>query len=385
VITEIYLQHFKCFEEIRLELAPLTALTGWNSSGKSTIIQGLVLLDQTMTEMASSRKLKLNGRQISLGAFNDLQNQISGRGEVKVSISVAEKKYIWHITRDDKALHLPDIKEMRVVTSGVENVSIGQEKLFRLLPDTENVDADRKALSGLVYLSADRVAAREAYAGFRDSYDDSDADKPIVGSRGEYALALLSERQRDPVSGRLIIAPDAPTTVLGQAEAWLAKLFRDAGIALRPVEGTNLVSMGVRSSKNTNYLRPQNVGYGLTQALPIVVMGLCAKPGHTLLIENPEVHLHPSAQSGMGAFLARVAASGVQVILESHSDHILNGVRRAVKEEILSSDQTAVYFFGGASAGAVEQIRISKEGKLSAWPPGFFDQSDEDLAFITGM
>jgi predicted ATPase len=132
------------------------------------------------------------------------------------------------------------------------------------------------------------------------------------------------------------------------------------------------------------------VGFGLTHILPIVTAALIARPSQVLLIENPEVHLHPAGQSQMGEFLARVAATGVQIILETHSDHVLNGLRRAVRNKAMGPDDVAIYFFNErdrAKRGEVSQVvspAIDREGNLDHWPEGFFDQFDKDMDFFSG-
>ena len=111
-----------------------------------------------------------------------------------------------------------------------------------------------------------------------------------------------------------------------------------------------------------------------------------ANKGDLLLIENPEVHLHPAGQALMGQFLAEVAAAGVQVLVESHSDHILNGIRRAVKKGMLNVAKVSLHFFM-PRGGDVEQVTspiMDEKGTIDCWPDGFFDQFDKDLNYFAG-
>lgn len=129
------------------------------------------------------------------------------------------------------------------------------------------------------------------------------------------------------------------------------------------------------------------MGFGLTQVFPIIVAALSAKAGDILLVENPEVHLHPAGQALMGQFLSQVAGAGIQVIVETHSDHILNGVRRAVKSEGLPPNQVAIHFFRPRTLEGGAQVispQIDKTGNLDTWPDGFFDQFDKDMDFFAG-
>ena len=128
------------------------------------------------------------------------------------------------------------------------------------------------------------------------------------------------------------------------------------------------------------------MGFGLTQVLPIVVAALSADKGDLLLIENPEVHLHPAGQALMGQFLAEVAHAGVQVMVETHSDHILNGIRRAVRAQRLVPAQVALHFFRPRIAEVAQAIspQLDKFGNIDVWPEGFFDQFDRDMNHFAG-
>jgi len=147
------------------------------------------------------------------------------------------------------------------------------------------------------------------------------------------------------------------------------------------------VTLGLRTSDDTDFHRPIHVGFGLTQVFPILVAALSAAQGDILLIENPEVHLHPAGQALMGQFLADVARAGVQVILETHSDHVLNGIRRSVKAERLAAGQVAIHFFRLRSAAEETQVFspvLDDSGNIDAWPEGFFDQFDKDMNYFAG-
>lgn len=104
------------------------------------------------------------------------------------------------------------------------------------------------------------------------------------------------------------------------------------------------------------------------------------------MIENPEVHLHPKGQAMMGQFLAEAANAGVQVIVETHSDHVLNGVRRAVKSGGISAESVAIHFFRPRAEGEAQVISplIDQTGGIDYWPDGFFDQFDKDMNYFAG-
>ena len=138
---------------------------------------------------------------------------------------------------------------------------------------------------------------------------------------------------------------------------------------------------GLRSE----WTRAPNAGFGVSYALPVIVAALRAPVGGLLLVENPEAHLHPAGQSAIGGFLAQVAADGVQVFLETHSDHVLNGIRVSVAEgtAALDEEQAVIHFFrSGEDEAGAEAMAVRQSGQLTGWPAGFFDQAQVDLATL---
>jgi predicted ATPase len=155
---------------------------------------------------------------------------------------------------------------------------------------------------------------------------------------------------------------------------------------VQQVPNANAVTLGVRTSLETGFLRPVHCGFGITQVLPIIVAALSATKGSIFLIENPEVHLHPAGQALMGQFLADVSRSGVQVIVETHSDHILNGVRRSVRSERIPAEGVTIHFFRQRTPEAVQVLSptLDSSGSIDFWPQGFFDQFDKDVDYFAG-
>jgi predicted ATPase len=149
----------------------------------------------------------------------------------------------------------------------------------------------------------------------------------------------------------------------------------------------DLISMQfsfVVGSQVSNSYRSTHVGFGITYTLPIVVALLVSLPGALVLLENPEAHLHPSGQFQMGMLMARAAACGIQVVVETHSDHILNGVRIAVREGILDPEKLRIYFLGrqhqaGRLCSRVTSPQVDRDGRIDRWPDGFFDEWDKSL------
>ena len=129
---------------------------------------------------------------------------------------------------------------------------------------------------------------------------------------------------------------------------------------------------------------PVNVGFGFTYTLPVITAILSAKKGDLIIIENPESHLHPQGQAKLGELIARAANDGVQLIIESHSDHLFNGVRVAIKNGIVKTDDVSVFYFirdekSGEHITTIEQPVIESSGRISHKPKGFNDEYSKQL------
>jgi predicted ATPase len=376
MLNRLDLQYFKCFELLRLPLGPLTLLSGANGSGKSSVLQALVLLHQTMREHEWSTRLMLNCVALRLGTVADVVDKVHGRRSFELVLSDGEKDYLWTFSGDRSEM------SMAVDRVVVGDASVETPKMLRyLLPptDDENVTSLAQCLRSLTYLTAERVGPREVYP-----LEDPQV-APVVGPAGEHAASVLHWRRDDRVLDDLTL-PGAPATLLRQVEERMRTFFPGCGLVVQQVPQVNAVTIGLRNSEATDFHRPIHVGFGLTQVLPIIVAALSASRNGIFLIENPEVHLHPAGQALMGQFLVDVARAGVQVIVETHSDHILNGIRRSVKAGRLAADQVAIHFFRLHSEEAAQVLSpiLDNSGNIDNWPEGFFDQFDNDMNYFAG-
>jgi predicted ATPase len=198
-------------------------------------------------------------------------------------------------------------------------------------------------------------------------------------------VSLLHWGRDEEVLSDLVL-DGTPPTRLHQVEARMREFFTGCSLEVQQIPQANGVTLGLRTSDATDFHRPVHVGFGLTQVLPVIVAALSAEPKDLLLIENPEVHLHPAGQARMGGFLSKVAAVGIQVLVETHSDHVLNGIRRSVKAGVLSPEEVLVHFFRERDAEGEQVVSptIDREGNIDAWPEGFFDQFDKDMNYFAG-
>lgn len=377
MLRSLHLECFKCFRSQQFPLNRLTVLSGLNASGKSSMLQGLVLLSQTMRDQEWSSRLYLNGNDLQLGSMTDIVNNIVGRRSFAIEVEGETGIIGWTFESDDRRAMAPEVSRVKLGSQTIASPN----RLQRLLPEGAS-PAEReiaRTLARLAYLTAERLGPRDLYA------LQEPGDGVNVGSKGELAVSLLYSRRDQQVLPQLTLDGHAPT-LLRQVEARMVTFFPGCALELSPVPQTNSVTLGIRTSEATAFHRPTHVGFGLTQVLPILVAALSSDPGQLVLLENPEVHLHPAGQAKMGMFLAEAAQAGVQVVLETHSDHILSGIRRAVKGGSITPEQVSLLFVvpGDDGIPLVTSPMLDVQGNIDHWPEGFFDQFDKDASFFAG-
>ena len=371
MLTKIELRHFKCFDRLILPLGPLTLLSGSNASGKSTVLQALVLLHQTIREHEWSTRIMLNGRSLQLGTVRDVVDKVHGRTNVEIGLVDDQLSVHWTLGGDKDEMSLA---VERVTIDGARTDK--PQSLRHLVSPAVSPRAAGLAqrLRALTYVTAERVGPREMYP-----LEDRQVAR-VVGPRGEHAVSMLYRGRDEKVPNSMCVEGVVPTR-LRQIEARMRSFFPGCSLDVQLVRQANAVTLGIRTSDETDFHRPVHTGFGLTQVLPIVVAALSADEQDILLIENPEVHLHPAGQALMGGFLAEVASRGTQVILETHSDHVLNGIRRAVRGGVLSPARAVLHFLRPRS-GDLDQVvspTLDASGHIDVWPDGFFDQFDKDM------
>lgn len=355
-MDHIEIRNLKCFRAVRLEMRKLTLLTGLNSSGKSTTLQAILLADIAARGFSDVPLIGDSG--LSMGEAQDVLNREAANRIIEVTLVDGEQEAT---TRFD----VPD--EQGAVTLRVSSRP-------DVPPSSDRVGA---------YLSAERLGPRDAL-----EISARPREELSVGHQGQYTAQVLVEHDREVVQEtRRVPTTDGtalPATLGTQTEAWLSRIVRPIQVEASRVLGTSLATLRFREPTiAAEWVRPSNVGFGLSYALPIIVAGLTIPEDSLFVVENPEAHLHPSGQSLMGEFLARVAASGVQVVVETHSDHVLNGVRRCAVDDdtTLGPASIAVHFYG--ENGSTTQIDVTSSGGLSIWPVDFFDQIERDLTTIS--
>lgn len=389
VLRSLEFSNLKCFSALHLELAPLTLFTGFNSAGKSTALHSLLLLTQGLSLDPDSEYLSPNGPIVRLGQPGDVLSSKAEERRIEISVSTMREQASWSFTPVDTQLRL---SEQRKALFDVEKVAYRRQnaKLRKWVGKMWKDPGTGAPSSGLIYALKNIVFLNSERGKISDVYpspDNANITYADVGREGQYASWWYEWAADEEIDSARRHPGKHVASLRRQMDAYLGDLFPGTRVMINKVEKTSLMRLGFSIGAENDWRRPANVGYGLVYVFPILVAALLAKEGQILIIESPEAHLHPRAQSRMGEILARIATAGVQILVESHSDHILNGIRLAVKKGVIPHSDVAVHFFSGADSDTghgVTSPAIDAEGNFDAWPEGFFDQSESDLAALTG-
>lgn len=264
----IRIQGFKCFREARLEFSNFTLLAGKNSTGKSTVIQAVLALYQ---DSASS----FVGKYMNIGTVNEVKNWIAGSKKIflEAGYECQGDEYLYSKTFYD------DEREER---SGAE------------FPEEMNIR----------YLTADRI-------GVEDTYEKSLDGKEQIGVRCEFAFFYLAGHQDEEIKEKgFIYDGRTKLTLGGQVDYWLERIL-GYRVSAQEIPGTELIRVAYSNREVGREIRPKNVGTGVSYIAEIIIALFSCRRGDLLIIENPEIHLHPSGQAELMEFLVFLAREGL--------------------------------------------------------------------------
>ncbi|AXA94021.1 DUF3696 domain-containing protein [Massilia sp. YMA4] len=381
MLTQIRLYNFKCFKDAVFSLAPFTLLAGLNGMGKSSVIQSLLLLRQSWeTGDLTEGRLRLSGELTDLGTGNDILFDGADADVIGIGVTVAVEETNYDVGADFFYQYIREADRLESVwTDGVKE---SQDHLL---------SSDVADLTGLFsrkfhYVFAERYGPRKTLP-----MSETHAREMNIGIRGEYVLHFLLEHgtkikiaESDPrFMGR--VGGDKESLLLSQVDVWLQEISPGSHLTIDAIRRADFALGGFEFDRpndvRTRSFRATNVGFGLSYVLPVLVALLATRKGSLVLLENPEAHMHPRGQTILGQLAARAAAAGVQVIVETHSDHFMDGARIDIREGILKPDLAAFHFFErSGTEAAISSPTVDSDGRLSDWPMGFFDQHEENLA-----
>ncbi len=392
MISELLLDNFKLFgKETRFSgLKKINLLTGVNGRGKSSVLQPLLLFKQTLIRSRSSRQIFLSGSFVDLGNAADVKHvDASITKPIRFGFQDEENRYVYTLGIAGENNQSLDIQKFESEGSQQVSVDVDDNTIFHdLVPETGNNNKLILPFEDVIYISAERIGPKMSFSPSSDDWIDK---------RGEHTIQMLYECRYDKVDESIIEGmndifydideDELSPTVNDILNFWMTKMFGPSSATVNYIEAANIYALGISTEQKGGkaVFKPTNVGFGYSYALPILIAGLTADKGTVLIVENPEAHLHPSAQSMITKFLGLVANRGVQVFIETHSEHILNALRVMVVQENMKANDINVMYFDRELEDYFETITIEGNGKLDHWPANFFDQAEKDLNVLLGI
>ena len=377
MITSLRLVNFKPFANQLLGFKKLTLFSGLNSTGKSSVMQSFLLLRQSYQQgLLPGKGLALNGDLVNVGTARDAL--FEGAKEDLIAFDIVwenNSEGIWCFKYN---------QEVDVLNIRMEQVT--SEVVYKYNIFGNNFH----------YLQAERIGPRP----FNEMSDYQVRQLGQLGIKGEYAAHFLAINGRKVIPNSSLSHPEVKLKtqrekeqytaksmdLIDQVEAWMGEISPGTRLKIDAKSDVDLMSFQY-SYGDSNPYRATNVGFGISYTLPIIVAALASTPGTIILIENPEAHLHPKGQVKMGQLLALAASGGVQVVIETHSDHVLNGIRLAVHGGKLDPKDVQLHYFQrqnkeGQAVTDVVSPKIDRNGRIDSWPDGFFDEWDNSLEIL---
>ncbi len=366
MILSIQLTNFKCFDQVSLRTRPLTIIAGGNAAGKSSVIQSLLLLAQSKYDIISTGRLRLDDKLVNLISADQLRYAKSDSPEIKISIE-----------EDDASMKEEDI----VVT--IPDATLADKQPKSIVSDNMGTALSNAALfaDDFLYLHANRLSPQIEYLkGNDERFDSRLGDR--TGHRTVFRLQEALDNSEEIAVDSLV--RNGKKNVGANVNEWISYITgSEVSVSAdgNPNDGRASLTFNTPTTGKVSAL---NMAFGNTYILPIIVGVLTAKPGSLIIVENPEAHLHPKAQLRMGEFLSIAAQGGVQIFIETHSDHLLNGIRVAAKKGTIDCRNVAIHFIEEEEGEhTATEIELLNDGSLDKWPAGFFDEWEIALREIT--
>lgn len=312
------LTNFKCFLFKEVNFKNLTILCGNNSSGKSSVIQSLLFLRYSLQEIRKNNSIiPLNGPfNISLGTTDGLINHKSNSDQITIKLIENKKSitanYQLNLYDSDLNINLNFFQEDK-------ECILGQDKFY--------------------YLNAERIGPRIVNNLKTLKYNH-------VGWQGEFTAQILSlENGYFKIDEKRLFDKGTTAYIKDQVNLWLSYITGGVKVKANIDPKTLSSQIQLANDISTDFRTATNLGFGISYVLPIIVNGLICEENSIFIVENPEAHLHPSAQTKIGKFLAMLSSCNIKVIVETHSEHIINAIQVEIANLQLSIDDVKINFF----------------------------------------
>ena len=383
MITKLQIKNFKVHANSELDFSNINILSGMNGMGKSSVIQSLLLLRQTQLRGFLSRGLELNGELCSIGVSNDAMYKYSlDSDDIEFIITTQANHYEWSFKADAASMTKTFINANGIIDFNPEEISLFTSD-FQYISAFRNgpVGDYEKDTSSVELLN--QISRREGRCELVAHYLDYFKDYVVHES-------LLKNRDVDP-------------TLRNQVEEWMREISPNLNIEVTPRDTSYSINYSYNRGPGlprTEPMRDTNIGFGVSYVLPIVVATLVAASKSPekdseftankkiIIIENPEAHIHPMAQASLMELICLAAGNGIQFIIETHSDHIINGLLVAIKKKILNVENAKIYYLSRDEQDHSSKpypLNLLPGGKIKNPPKGFFDQFDIHMKTLMGF
>jgi len=330
MITEITLIGFKSFLNRKLKLNRLTILTGLNSSGKSSIIQALLMLEKAHRKESS---ILLDGH----GSVEEIRNTYYNQEPILSVLDEFDRQFFTRIA--------------------LTNLAEPYSCLYR----------EEFPYPEIIYISANRFGPKTSVPIYNDSFK-----RNRIGANGENLFQFIESFENEVLNQKLIHAKSEGDTVLYNIRGWLSVISPNVKFRYEIDKNSDT------SYSMFNEHRATNVGFGLSYSLAVISSLLIGTliPNCIVIIENPEAHLHPKGQTEIANLISLCAQVGTQVIIETHSDHLFDGIRIAAKEAKGFAKDVQIHWFelNEKQNTEIASPNLTDDGRLDIWPMGLFDQ-----------
>lgn len=378
MIRKLTIKNFKIHAHTELELKNLNILTGLNGVGKSSIFQSLLLLRQSHEANVLTSGLQLNKPHCDIGFIKDAIYQGGDTDEIEFILDTEENNMLsWKFKPQDRNFEKTFIPVLGESPNNLNAISLFNENFQ--------------------YLSAARLSPRETYP-LDTNAVETKRQLSLEKGQGELVVHFLHHygKRENVKSDCVKHEKEKFDDLLSQTTAWEREISPGVNVIPTP-NGKAFTLKYTFNKKNdittTDPFSAENVGFGLSYALPIIVAALSSSKNSLILVENPEAHLHAKGQSELAKLLALAAQSGVQIILETHSEHIINGVLVACKRfekenKGIDKDLVRIYHFTRDEekhCTIAEPVKILQDGKVDRQPNDFFEQTEKDLNYLLGF
>lgn len=363
MLSKIEIHNFKIHKSSELPLAPLTIFSGINGVGKSSVTQCLLMLRENVTGNNYPGPLNIKGKSFDVGDnFASLVNWYAEDSDrLGISLHADSNTYSFDYQ------YTPDNTTELWPYPGSKTYHLDELRRLPLFNDN------------FQYLSAFRFGPQESYTG--DTSAIKRRQVSVNNGNGEYAVAILDQYGNDEIEVP-DMAEGSDARLATQTAYWLSRISPNVRVAIDGNFSTKYhLNFTYPSAKGRHKVSPLNTGYGISYVLSIIVALLISPKGALVVIENPEAHIHPAAQSALMELVARAVKGGIQVIIESHSDHIIFGALVNMKKGLLKHDDVELLHFDIDEKGHLisTPVTIGPDCRIKNAPAHFVEQMNLDL------